>query len=114
MSEYRYACVKCNQSFPLNSDADYGALLDHWAHDHADTDTFHDVLDGVRVRTDCANCGTTFETGVDEAGRGLVVRHWCDDCTEDAPDELARKIRKEMVVRPVRGENVMANQVRCC
>ena len=113
MSRY-YECVECHHPFSLTSDADYGALLDHWAHDHADTDTFRNVLDGVRIRTECAGCGMVFETGVSGAGGDLVVRHWCDDCAEDAPDELARRIRKEMVVRPIRGENVMANEVRCC
>ena len=112
MTKY-YECVECHHPFTLDSDADYGALLDHWADDHADTDTFHDVLDGVRVRTDCAECGTAFETGVSEAGGDLVVRHWCDDCAGDAPNDLACKIRKEMVARPVRGEDVIANQVGC-
>lgn len=72
-------------SWDLENDDEYGAVLDHYAREHPDSDVFQQLVDETKMRTVCEGCSTEFVGDIHISGEYLAVDNYCEDCIEEDP-----------------------------
>jgi len=98
-------CLLCRDPFKIGTEHDYGDVLEHWAHEHDDSEIFWNVLDAYRTHTRCGNCGEFFAAEIGASQRGLVVDMYCPDCCDGELDNSV----KALIVDDVTGRYVLQN-----
>ena len=101
-------CTECGESFWIGVEHDYGDVLDHWAREHNETETFWRVVGEAKTWTRCGGCGEMFHSDISTAKDALTVRLYCDECSDNG---LGSKV-KTLVVEDVTGRYVLDNEVK--
>lgn len=101
-------CTECREPFYIGVEHDWADVLDHWAREHNDTETFWSVVGNAKTWTRCGGCGEMFPSELKADSEGLSVRVYCDDCLEDRglEDQI-----KSLLVEDVTARYVLENEV---
>jgi len=99
-------CILCEEAFWIPRHDDYGDVLDHWAREHNDSETFWRVVGSAKTHARCAGCGEMFVSQIGASDRGLTVKAYCDECAENGLEDKV----KALVVNDVTGRYVLENE----
>lgn len=98
-------CIECGYKFDLDTGAEgYGAVLDHFARDHNDSEAFWRVIGPAKTWTRCGACGEMFVSEIKAGQDSLTVDLYCGDC--DVPPI------KTLLVEDVTGRYVVENEAK--
>lgn len=76
-------CPLCGLKYDTEQRDVLESALDHWVKDHADTDTFRDILTDVTVAVECKTCGDEFESDISVGAGRIGADCHCPYCVEN-------------------------------